>query len=196
MKSTANPWDLPAGCTPYVIPAGHGLATITLGQAIRILAGEEQTNGAFTICSVVGPKAGPVPQHWHEHEHEHDTFFCTRGAVQIWTDEQSRVLYPGGFANVPPGVKHAYALHEHHSEMVGLISPGGFERFFAATGWVYEGSAYPAVDEKPTSPEQFQKAGAEFDVHFVENPVYVNAGAADDDTQLPGRTASYYLRPG
>jgi quercetin dioxygenase-like cupin family protein len=187
-------WNLPAGCVPYVLRAGDSASSIVFGQAVRIQAGEAQTNGAFTICTVVGPKADPIPQHFHEHEH--DTFVCLRGQLQLWTDEESRVLTRGGFGNVPPGVKHGYAMRDHHTELVGLISPGGFERFFAETGWSFDSSGYPVRDDAMPSPELIAEVGKKYDVHFVPGATYVDASANDGDTALPGSVQPYFLRPG
>lgn len=187
-------WNLPQAAEPYVLRHQAGPATITVGQAIRILAGATQTNGAFTVCHVVGPRGGPIPQHWHKAEH--DTFVCLRGGLQLWTDNSSHVLPPGGFGNVPPGVRHAYAFTEHHTEMVGLISPGGFERFFAQTGWRFDGGIYPAADTAPVDQEAFARAGATCDVHFVRDPVYVQPTPIADDATLPAGSSAYCLRPG
>lgn len=187
-------WNLPANCMPYVLRAGEGATSIVFGQAVRIQAGEAQTNGAFTICTVMGPKDDPIPQHFHEHEH--DTFVCLRGQVQLWTDEESRVLTRGGFGNVPPGVKHGYAFRDHHTELVGLISPGGFERFFAEIGWSFDASGYPVRDDTPPSPELIAAVGEKYDVHLLPNAHYAEASSSDGDTVLPGKVAPYYLRPG
>jgi len=187
-------WNLPPGCTPYVLPAGESATSVVFGQAVRIQAGEEQTNGAFTICTVVGPKAGPIPQHYHNDEH--DTFVCLRGELQLWADAQSRVLTRGGFGNVPPGVKHGYALRDHHTELVGLISPGGFESFFAETGWSFDGSGYPVSDDFAPSPKLMASIGKKYDVHFVQDAHYADAGSSDSDTSLPGTASGYFLRPG
>ena len=193
-QSPKEIWNLPAAGTPYIIRHQEQHATITMGQAIRILAGEEQTGGRFTICAAVGPQGAPVPQHWHESEH--DTFVCVRGALQMWADDQSRVLSPGGFANVPPGVRHSYRFAAPHTEMVGLISTGGFEAFFAQTGWVFDGGGYPVEDDHPTDKKTFAEAGAKHDVHFVTDPVYVEPTSTDADTALPGNSTAYFLRPG
>jgi len=187
-------WNLPAGCVPYVLRAGDSATSVVFGQAVRIQAGEAQTNGAFTICTVMGPKADPIPQHFHQEEH--DTFVCLRGQLQLWTDEESRVLTRGGFGNVPPGVKHGYALRDHHTELVGLISPGGFERFFAETGWSFDASGYPIRDDNPPSPELLAAVGKKYDVHVLPDAHYVEASSSDGDTVLPGKAVPYYLRPG
>jgi hypothetical protein len=74
------------------------LGTVRLGKCVGdpfVFWSGATNNGAFTICTVVGPKAGPVPQ--HRHEHEHDTFCCVRPVVHVWTNEENRLLYPGAF---------------------------------------------------------------------------------------------------
>ena len=109
----------------------------------------------MSVMTAVGPAGGPIPL--HRHEKEHDYFLCVRGAVQVWADGESRILYPGDVAGVPPGVLHAYQFHGHHSQFMGPIAPAGWDRFFDFTGTPYAGPAYPQVDN---SPPPFAKFGA------------------------------------
>src|SRR4051794_34868610 len=100
---------LPGEPVPYVIEAGSGRAHVLLGEVGRALAGAEETNGAMSVMALDGPKSErPIPLHYHDREFEF--FYCLRGAVQLWADDESRVLQPGDFGYVPPGTLHAYQL--------------------------------------------------------------------------------------
>src|SRR6185369_6709708 len=92
---------LPGEAVPYVIEAGSGRAHVLLGEVARALVGAEESSGAMSVMALDGPKADrPIPLHYHDNEYEF--FYCLRGAVQLWADDESRVLQPGDFGYVPP----------------------------------------------------------------------------------------------
>src|SRR6478609_8201351 len=147
---------LPGEPVPYVIEAGSGRAHVLLGEVGRALVGAEESGGAMSVMALDGPRAErPIPLHYHDHEHEF--FYVLRGAVQLWADEESRVLQLGDFGYIPPGALHAYQLRGHPSTFVGPIVPGGWDRFFDLTGEPFATAAYPAGGAK--RPPPFEKFG-------------------------------------
>ena len=141
--------ELPGEAVPYYLADGDGRAHLLLGQVGRALAGSEETAGAMSVMTALGPAGRPIPM--HRHEREHDYFFCVRGAIQVWADGASRILHPGDVASVPAGVLHAYQFHGHYSQFMGPIAPAGWDRFFDFTGSPYPGPAYPAGRPQPAA---------------------------------------------
>ena len=133
----------------------------------------EETAGAMSVMTAVGPAGGPIPM--HRHEREHDYFFCVRGAVQVWADGESRILHPGDVASVPAGVLHAYQFHGHYSQFMGPIAPAGWDRFFDFTGTPYAGPAYPQVDDSPPPFAKFGAAEAKFAMKYFPEEPYAEA---------------------
>jgi quercetin dioxygenase-like cupin family protein len=85
--------ELPGEAVPYVIEAGSGRAHVLLGEVGRALVGAEESRGAMSVMSLDGPRAErPIPLHYHDEEYEF--FYVLRGAVQLWADDESRVLAP------------------------------------------------------------------------------------------------------
>ena len=80
--------ELPGEAVPYYLADGDGRAHLLLGQVGRALAGSEETAGAMSVMTALGPAGRPIPM--HRHEREHDYFFCVRGAIQVWADGASR----------------------------------------------------------------------------------------------------------
>lgn len=180
---------------PYVVRAGEGACHLVAGQMIRTLAGVDETAGGFGAVVCDAPlDRGPIPMHWHEREH--DTWFCTRGKLQVWCGDQSRVLTPGDFAYVRPGDTHSYQSVAPRTQFFGVVAPGGWEQFFADAGEVWGMTGLPPAGH----PFDFSRMGPAMGKHRimrVENPVFAEAspiGAADQ--QLPGEHQSYFLEAG
>lgn len=186
--------DLPGEAKPYYLSDGEGRAHLLLGQVGRALASTEETGGAMSVMTALGPAGRPIPL--HVHEKEHDYFFCVRGRIQVWADGQSRILNPGDVASVPPGVVHAYQFHGHYSQFMGPIAPAGWDRFFDFTGTPYDGPAYPQVDPSPPPFEKFGAAQEKFGMRYLPpDTPYEEAGDGADDA-LPGAAKAYFLKAG
>ncbi len=194
MTDTAHRGTLPT-TGAYVLRAGDGLSHLVAGQVIRTLAGVEQTAGGFGAVIAECPlDRGPIPMHWHEREH--DTWFVTRGRLQVWADDQSRVLAPGDFAYVPPRVTHSYRSVAPRTQFFGIVAPGGWEQFFVDAGEVWGMAGLPPEGH----PFDFSRMGPAMGKHRimrVDNPVYAEAtpiGTADQ--QLPDSQSAYFLEAG
>src|SRR3954464_3832169 len=192
LADTTPVTTLPGEPVPYVIEGGSGRAHVLLGEVARALVGAEESGGAMSVMALDGPKADrPIPLHYHDNEYEF--FYCLRGAVQLWANDESRVLAPGDFGYIPPGTLHAYQLRGHHSTFVGPVIPGGWDRFFDLTGEPYEAAAFPAGPKGPPPFEKFGRAEVEFKMKYRPDAQYAPASEGDDDTLRDG---PYFLRPG
>lgn len=183
------------GHAAYVLRDGEGPAHLVAGQMIRTLAGVEQTAGGFGAVVADCPlDRGPIPMHWHEREH--DTWFVTRGRLQVWADDTSRVLAPGDFAYVPPRVTHSYRSIAPRTRFFGIVAPGGWEQFFVDAGEVWGMTGLPA-DGHPFDFSRMGPAMGKHRIMRVDNPVYVDATAMGaTDQQLPGDQSAYFLEAG
>ncbi len=185
---------LPGDAVPYVIEAGSGRAHVLLGEVGRALVGAEESGGAMSVMSLDGPRADrPIPLHYHDDEHEF--FYVLRGAVQLWADDEARVLVPGDFGYIPPGTLHAYQLRGHFSTFVGPIVPGGWDRFFDLVGEPFAAAAFPQGPKGPPPFEKFGRAEHEFKMKYRPDAQYAEPSEGADDT-LPEAQEAYFLRAG
>jgi len=185
---------LPGEAVPYVIEAGSGRAHVLLGEVGRALAGAEESAGAMSVMSLDGPRAErPIPLHYHDNEYEF--FYVLRGAVQLWADDTSRLLYPGDFGYIPPTTLHAYQLQGHYSTFVGPVVPGGWDRFFDLTGEPFGTAAFPQGPKGPPPFAKFGQAEAQFKMKYRPDATYAPATEAADDA-LPAGSQAYFLRAG
>lgn len=180
---------------PFVLRAGDGRTHLVAGQVIRTLAGVADTAGGFGVVVADCPlDRSPIPMHWHEREH--DTWYVTRGKLQVWCNDQSRVLTPGDFAYVVPGDAHSYQSVAQRTQFFGIVAPGGWEEFFADVGEVWGMTGLPPADR----PFDFSRMGPAMGKHRImriEDATYADATAiGSDDRALPGAHESYYLDAG
>jgi quercetin dioxygenase-like cupin family protein len=145
--------------------------------------------------SLDGPRADrPIPLHYHDEEHEF--FYCFRGAVQLWADDESRVLAPGDFASIPAGTLHAYQLRGHHSTFVGPIVPGGWDRFFDLTGEPFATAGFPQGPKGPPPFAKFGQAEVQFKMKYRQDAQYAQPRTDAADDALPDGNQAYFLRSG
>ncbi|HCB76752.1 MAG TPA: hypothetical protein DEP91_11380 [Sphingomonas bacterium] len=186
--------DLPGAPRAYVLKAGEGRCTLVAGQMIHTLAGTHETAGGFGAVVCQAPlDRGPIPLHYHEREH--DTWFCTRGRLQVWCGDQSRILHPGDFAYVRPGDVHSYQSVAPRTQFFGVVAPGGWEEFFVDAGEVWGMTALPPADH----PYDFSRMGpamGKFGIMRVEGEYVAATEMGTGDRALPGVHASYFLDAG
>jgi quercetin dioxygenase-like cupin family protein len=186
---------LPGKPEPYVLEAGSGRAHVLLGEVGRALIGAEETGDRMSVMTLTGPRAErPIPLHYHDHEQEF--FYCWRGQIQLWADDESRVLSSGDFGFIPPGTVHAYQLRGNHSSFMGPIFPAGWDRFFDLTGEPYGGGAFPQGPPGPPPFEKFGRAEQEFKMKYRPDLPYAEARSDVPDETLSGGMRPYFLRAG
>ncbi|EME48203.1 hypothetical protein DOTSEDRAFT_21906 [Dothistroma septosporum NZE10] len=194
--------DLPPGKPgqPYVISTQEGeIIYIPLSKsATRLLVTGKETENAFAVVGSSGSQSDPIGYHYHRKAH--DVFLCLKGNVNVWANEKARTCEAGDFASVPPGTGHQYQILGNHSEMVGLIVPGGWEEFFRFIGEPYAGPLWPLDDQRNVFEVLIPKlkaAAEKFDM--VPQPHLQQFDPQpwqDDENQLPGKLEPYFLKSG
>jgi quercetin dioxygenase-like cupin family protein len=180
---------------PYVVRYGEGRRHLVAGQIIYTIAATDETSGGFGAMLTECPlDRMPIPLHYHDREH--DTWFCVRGRLQVWCEDQSRVLTPGDFAYVRPGDVHSYQSVAPRTSFFGVVAPGGWEAFFGEAGEVWGMTALPPAD-RPFDFARMGPAMAKFGINRVADGTYAPATAiGDSDRALPGAHRSYFLDAG
>jgi quercetin 2,3-dioxygenase len=195
MTPTTTIQALPGERVPYVLGAGGGRAHLLIDQVGRCISGAEETDGAWSMMTLDGPAGRPIPLHFHREEYEF--FYCHRGSVQLWLNDESRVLHPGDFGYAPPGTVHSYGLLGHHSGFMGPIIPGGWDRFFDLTGIPYSAGAPFPVGFQPEIPfAKFGQAEQQFNMKYLPEAEYAAPRSDAPDNALPGSEEAYFLRAG
>jgi mannose-6-phosphate isomerase-like protein (cupin superfamily) len=114
-----------------VIGANEGETLWLGGLGVRFLLDGEQTDGRFALVEhPIAPRALAAPMHVHEHEDEYT--YVLEGRVGVRIGDEERVAGPGELVLKPRGVPHAFwNAGDEPARALELISPAGFERYFA-----------------------------------------------------------------
>ena len=103
-----------------------------LGFLCRTLLPSDATGGAFSLVEERGRSGCMTPRHVHDRESE--TFVVLDGALEGWCEGDLRVVEAGSLIHLPPRREHAFRIASATAHFLTIITPGGFESFFAATG--------------------------------------------------------------
>jgi quercetin dioxygenase-like cupin family protein len=198
--TTKLPINTKQGGQSYILPqlSGESLYIQSTNSVVRLPAGELLTDGSFSVVSSEGAETDPIMP--HKHATAHDTFLCLRGSLQVWADDQSRILQPGDFASVPAGVVHSYAQRNAgFNDFIGIIVPAKWEDFFRTLGDPIDQSCitFPTGDQAPFPVKKFAQVMQEgHDVIPQPQHKLVQATPFDQETDKiptqPGK--AYFLK--
>ncbi len=137
---------------------------------IRFMIGGEETQGNFAIVEyLIGARALAAPMHTHEHEEEYT--YVLEGEVGIQIGEEVLVARPGDLVFKPRGIAHAFwNASDEPARALEIISPAGFERYFAELAPLFPPANQGPLDEKAVGAVR-DKYGLEMDMGSI--PVLV-----------------------
>ncbi|KAK4500911.1 hypothetical protein PRZ48_009103 [Zasmidium cellare] len=197
----------PTKVQPYVIPYLNGFGVQTFGYVVRFPVTNVSTAGAISMPLINGPKETPVPVHYHSRYHE--VFFVSKGAVNLYCQNETRRLGPLDIGSVPPGFNHSFELLEPDTEIVGAVTPGGFS-FYQQIGYPYAPSVLaPFSTDDANLAINGSKIEAATGLHYDYNPIDYNLNYNmlngttnrhqpwhNGNNTLPGSLSPYYVARG
>jgi len=132
-----------------VFGPGEGRSLAVVGFVLlKTVAGD--TGGRWTMYEYTAPPgfAGPPP-HWHKQTDE--AFFVLEGTMRFELDSEPVDAETGAYARVPPGVVHRFSnLSDKPARFLGLIVPGGFEKYWEELGELMASEPFwPPADMGP-----------------------------------------------
>ncbi|HEX8231146.1 MAG TPA: cupin domain-containing protein [Chloroflexia bacterium] len=117
----------PTNVREVVLPPGAG-EMISPGMFIKLRS--EHTGGGFAMVEATMPPRTQGPA-LHVHTREDETFYILEGALRVRVGEQTLTAQAGSTVFMPRGVPHTFCNpFEEPVRALGVITPGGFERFF------------------------------------------------------------------
>jgi quercetin dioxygenase-like cupin family protein len=115
-----------------VVRGNDARPLLTGALGALLLAGPGDTGGAAAfVVHDLAPRALGSPVHTHSREDEWS--FVLAGAVGVELDGAATVAEPGDLVLKPRGVPHAFwNAGDAPARLLEVITPGGFEDYFAA----------------------------------------------------------------
>ena len=100
-----------------------------LGEEVLVKLTNADTNCAAAVFHLTVPPMSGPPRHRHSREDE--WFYVLDGEITAEIDGHRTVLYTGGSAFMPRGTVHTYQnFGEGAAQILVMVTPGGFHRFF------------------------------------------------------------------
>ena len=120
-----------AGRARIVLSPDEGERVQFGGLGVRFMIEGAQTGDNFALVEhPIEPRALAAPMHTHQHEDEYT--YVLEGEIGFQIGEEVRVARPGDLVFKPRGVPHAFwNAGDVLARGLEIISPAGFERYFA-----------------------------------------------------------------
>ena len=101
------------------------------GLGTRYLIPSDETDGRFALLEhTIPPRALAAPTHTHEREDEYS--FVLSGRMGAMVGDDVTEAGPGELVMKPRRIPHAFwSAADEETRLLELISPGGFDRYFA-----------------------------------------------------------------
>ena len=111
----------------------------------RYLLRGDETGGRFALLEhTIPPRALAAPMHTHEREDEFS--MVLQGHVGAQVGDEVIVAGPGELIRKPRGVPHAFwNAGDQEARLIELISPAGFEAYFAEMAPILNAEGPPDV---------------------------------------------------
>jgi mannose-6-phosphate isomerase-like protein (cupin superfamily) len=158
-----------------VVNPGEGEAVWFQPNRITVKATGESTGGAYGMWeAVVAPKSSPP---LHVHHDDDEAFYILEGEFTMVCGDETYSAGPGSFVFLPRGIPHSFVLEsETPGRMLGLLSPGGGERFFVEGGRPAEAEGLPPAG--PPDVARLQQVAPQYGNEIVGPPLQPKSRAA------------------
>jgi quercetin dioxygenase-like cupin family protein len=148
---------------PITTSEQDGQTLSVVGDNYRILAGGDQTGGAFaTIDMLIPPNGGPGP---HSHANFQETFYVVDGEIEVKSEAGTYTARKGAYVIIPEGgIIHSFKNKtENLAHILCTVIPSGLEEMFIAMGKPVTAGTFlapPAMDKEGL--EKMQALAAEY----------------------------------
>jgi quercetin dioxygenase-like cupin family protein len=133
---------------------------------IRFMIGGEETDDNFALVEhPIGSRALAAPMHTHKREDEYT--YVLEGEIGFQIGEEVLVARPGDLVFKPRGVPHAFwNAADEPARALEIISPAGFERYFAELAPLFPPANGGPLDEEAVGAVR-EKYGLEMDMSSI-----------------------------
>jgi quercetin dioxygenase-like cupin family protein len=111
-------------------------------MGVRFMIGDQAEGGFSLVEHPIAPRGLAAPLHVHEREDEYS--YVLEGEVGVQVGDEVVVGKPGDLILKPRGIWHAFwNAGDTPARLLEIISPAGFERYFAELAPLFEADGGP-----------------------------------------------------
>lgn len=115
---------------PILRKKKHGEVWNVFGEQIICKVQGAETFGRFAVVEETSPPQSVVPPHFHNETDE--IIYVLEGAYELQIDNKITIAKQGEMIFIPRKTPHGFRnLLDTESKMLAIITPSGFENFFA-----------------------------------------------------------------
>src|SRR5918998_5227944 len=149
-----------------VLSPDEGEMVVMGGLGVRFMIEGDQSGGGFALVEhPIAPRVLAAPMHTHQHEDEYT--YVLEGEIGDQVGEEVRVATPGDLVFKPRGIPHAFwNAGAEPARALEIISPAGFERYFAEIAPLFPPANQGPLDEEAVDAVR-DKYGLEMDMSSI-----------------------------
>jgi quercetin dioxygenase-like cupin family protein len=115
---------------PILLEKEHGEVWNVLGETIICKVRGDETFGRFAVVEETSPPKSAVPPHFHHQTDE--IIYVLEGKYEFQIDGRTKTAEKGEMIVIPRGTIHGFRNPlATPGKMLAIITPSGFENFFA-----------------------------------------------------------------
>lgn len=99
-----------------------------LGHLLSVLLSAENTGGLLAVLKVTELKGLEPPPHLHTREDE--IFYLLNGEIEFLAGGKTYKASSGDCMFLPRNITHSFRVLTDQSDVMMLLTPGGFEKYF------------------------------------------------------------------
>lgn len=139
-----------------------------IGHLLSVLLSAEDTGGLLSLLKITEIKGLEPPPHIHTREDE--IFYLLNGEIEYFVGGKTYKATAGDSMFLPRDIMHSFRVLTDQSDVMILLTPGGFEKYFIEMS---EKAPELKKPPRPTGPPDIPRliaAGKKYGIQFPANP--------------------------
>ncbi len=180
---------LPARHCMYMLPSGAGEHHRVGSMLMTRVATPAETGDTYELVMFAGRTGAALPR--HRHLGSHAAFLVMEGEIELELDGDRWRMLRGDFANIPPGVPHAWTMQSDRSRIALFTMGNRVGKAFAAMGTKSDATAPSQVT--PVAAGKLADAAFNGDFQLVSEAAPARDAVRVSNLLLPSSPGPYVL---
>ena len=185
---------LPGQKRMYVLPNDAGEYHRIGSQVMRRIARREDTGDVHELATFTGNAGATMPRHTHLSSHA--AVLVMRGEIEFELGGERWTMMRGDFANLPPGVPHAWTMRSDGSQVALFSMNHRVGAAFTAMGERQDSAQLPAGVPHEIAAGRLARAADAGDFQLAPAAAPAAAAVRVTNKQLPVTPGPYVLADG